>query len=86
MKGSVRARAPLNPPPGLGLRLPSGAFISSLMRAERAKLKSRRDGMKIAQGKRGTSAALGEWQKQKPLPLSWFGARRRAKPGQRKTG
>jgi hypothetical protein len=30
--------------------------------------------MKIAQGKRGTSAALGEQQKQKPLPLSRFGA------------
>jgi hypothetical protein len=30
--------------------------------------------MKIAQGQRGTSAALGERQKQKPLPLSRFGA------------
>jgi hypothetical protein len=28
--------------------------------------------MKIAQGKRGTSAALGEWQKEKSLPLCLF--------------
>ena len=40
----------------------------------RSMLKSRRDGMKIAQGKRGTSAAVGERQKQKPLPVSRFGA------------
>jgi len=32
---------------------------SPTMRAERAKLKSWRDDMKVAQGKRGTSAALG---------------------------
>ena len=32
---------------------------SPIMRAERAELKSRRDEMIIAQGKRGTSAALG---------------------------
>jgi len=37
-------------------------------------VKSRRDGMKIAQGKRGTSAALGGRQKQNALSLSWFGA------------
>jgi len=32
---------------------------SPTMRAERAKLKSWREDMKVAQGKRGTSAALG---------------------------
>ena len=35
------------------------------MRAERAKLKSQRDNMKVAQRKRGTSAALGWIAKRK---------------------
>jgi hypothetical protein len=52
------------------------------MRAKRAKLKSRRDVMKIAQGKRGTSAALGKSERNEDLPcfLVWR-SRRRAKPG-----
>src|ERR1700676_1405371 len=38
----------------------AAADRSPEMRAERAKLKSWRDDMKVAQGKRGTSAALGK--------------------------
>jgi len=41
------------------------------MRVKRAKLKSRRDDMIIAQGKRGTSAALGHARNIYPSPFSW---------------
>src|ERR1019366_4472688 len=37
-------------------------------------LKSRRDAMIIAQGKRGTSAALGYGRNINPSPFSWFAA------------
>ena len=51
------------------------------MRAERAQLKSCKDDERIAQGKRGTSAALGDEPKMISLFFSiWFGA-----PGARQT-
>jgi hypothetical protein len=49
------------------------------MRAERAKPKSWRDDEIIAQGKRGTSAALGRGSKMNPVPSSRFGLPRPAR-------
>ena len=58
---------------------------SPKMRAERAQLKSCKDDKTIAQGKRGTSAALGYEPKMISLffPI-WFGAPGRAKPDWKK--
>jgi hypothetical protein len=43
---------------------------SPVMRAERGKLKSRREDLKVALGKRGTSAALGKRHEMIPSPFS----------------
>ena len=57
------------------------AHRSLIMRAERANLKSRRDDLRIAQGTRGTSAALGcGWKMISSFFPSGLARRRRAKP------
>lgn len=63
-------------------RRASEAGRSPTMRAERAKLKSRRDAMTIAPGKRGTSAARGYTSKM----ISSFLPFRFAAPEERQTG
>ena len=63
-----------------------GHESSPVLRAQRAKLKSRRDVMIIAQGKRGTSAALGYTTKEDPSPYSCLAlpARQPAGPNRNK--
>src|SRR5712691_5034528 len=59
---------------------------SAIFRAEQAKLKSRRDDLIIAQGKRGTSAALGNGTKNEHLPFSCFAAPARAGAAKQEKG
>ena len=59
---------------------------SPTMRAGRVRLKSRRDDLIIAQGKRGTSAALGYGRKTTSSPFSWFAAPGRPARQTRKKG
>ena len=57
-----------------GIKETAVAESESAMRAERAKPKSRRDGMIIAKGQRRTSAALGYGFNTNPSPFSGFAA------------
>jgi len=62
----------------------AGPDRSLMMRAERAKLKSCRDDMILAQGQRGTSAALGSEREMIPSPFSGLARWPAGAPNQKK--